>query len=95
MPRAITNLGFLIVPSRPRTVHLDVEALGELARKDRLVLQLNGKPRNKGGVASTLISLALAAVTRGATTWFSKHLGQVAETWSAEGSQPGVPGRDR
>lgn len=68
-------VGFLMVPRRREAVNLDAPALADLVRQNRVVLQINGKAAEKDGVADALISVALAAATRGATAWFSKQMG--------------------
>lgn len=82
-------LGFLGAPRRSKPPRFDAEALAELARQDRLVVHVDGKGRDQGGggMGATLVSLVLAAATRGATAWATRQMGQLAETWTAEGQR--------
>lgn len=81
---AAVAIGFLIIPRRPKPVNLDADALAELARRDRLVLHVDGKTSNKnGGVTGALLTLATAAATRGASAWANRQMGTLTDNWAA------------
>lgn len=73
---AAVAAGFLMVPRRREPVNLDSQALAELVRQNRVVLQINGKPREKEGLADALVSMALSGATRAGIAWLSRQMGR-------------------
>jgi hypothetical protein len=71
---AAVGLGFFLAPKRKGTLHLDAKTLANLARDNRLVIQMQSEAKKTPGLFDTLLATVLAVAGREATTWFKKYL---------------------
>ncbi len=75
---AAAAVGFLVVPKRVELVHPDPDALLELAKRKKLVVEASPKKKAKNSVAGTLLSLAGTIALRGAMAYAGNHFGKLS-----------------
>ena len=65
--------GYMVVPRRVQVVNPDPEALLELARKHKLVVDANPKPRQRAGMSGLLLDWVARSAVRGAVAYLSEQ----------------------
>lgn len=81
-------LGYLVVPRRLEIVSPDRDALLELAKQNKLVVQANPTPRKRGGAVGTLFGFAANALARGAVGYISRQAGKMMDDGGPASDQP-------
>jgi hypothetical protein len=71
---AAAALGFLLVPTRRKTLRLDAETLANLARKQNLVVNLERKGEKTATLANSLTATILAIIGREAAGWLRQQI---------------------
>ena len=70
---AAAALGFLIVPRRRRPLNLDADALADLARKQRLVVRVEGEKEKPATLGGTLAATVLGIIGRELAAWLRQQ----------------------
>jgi hypothetical protein len=70
-------VGFLVVPQRAEIVSPSAEALEQLAKRNKLVVESNPTPQAKGGLVGALFGLMANAAVRGAMGYLGQNVGKL------------------
>jgi hypothetical protein len=81
---AAAAAGFLIIPSRSQIIKPDAEGLMELARRNKLVVKMDGEPKKKQGFVSGLLGLAASTLLQGGLAVATKQLSQALDAYSQQ-----------
>jgi len=68
--------GYLVVPSRAKTIAPDVDTLVALAKKHKLFITPQAESVKRGGLLGTILGLAMPMLMRSATGFVSQQLAQ-------------------
>lgn len=71
----VAAVGFLLVPKRVEIISPSADALEELARRNKLVVNSSPKAHAKGGLGAAVFGLLANAGLRAATGYLGQHAG--------------------
>lgn len=78
--------GFVIVPKRVELISPDLDALLELAKRNKLVVKTNPKAQARSGLSGTVLTFLGNAVVRAGIAYAGQHLGTVGGQEAASDS---------
>lgn len=81
---AAAAAGFLIIPSRSQIIKPDAEVLMELARRNKLVVQMDGEPKKKQSLVGGLLGLAASTLLQGGLAIATKQLSQALDAYAQQ-----------
>lgn len=71
-------VGYTLIPEAKQIVSPDADAIARLAKRNKLVVQVNPEPQKKAGLTGTLFGLASSMLFRGLATYLGNEAGRLA-----------------
>jgi hypothetical protein len=81
-------VGYLLVPARLEILRPDADALLELAKRKKVVVETAPSPQKHGGVTGMLLSAAANAAVRGVVSYFTQPGTRTPEPSDSDRSPP-------
>ena len=81
---AAAAVGFLLIPGRSQIIKPDADGLMELARRNKLVVKLDGEPRKKPGFVTGLLGLAASTLLQTGLAVGTKQLSQALDAYAQQ-----------
>lgn len=70
-------VGYLLVPSKKKIVSPDADEIVKLAKRNKLVVEMNPSPAQQRGMGGAIFGFASSLLFRGLTTYLGSQLGKM------------------
>ncbi len=76
---AVAAAGYMLVPAKKTIISPDEKTLAKLAKRNKLVVQMDPKPQTNSRFAGSLFGMVSSLLVRGLTTYLGVQAGKIGD----------------